>query len=906
MNNADELKELAWANMRKEDEIDNWPIMGSEVPDRDPSMLTRVLLSDITANVIKQVRAKIRELGIEESPCFDEGNSVQFRFLTDTMLKYSRTPEQIGNMANGYLAFCYRESGQMRNPLLDSINRDYEYHLRPHVIDMSCFGPKKMSILEKNFGDAKFRSLKEHSRNPILETVSHGLAQGPIERYSQEPFYDGAYFIMSDPDFVDHDGIYRDKLIERKVPEDKRMTKDKLARLLQMPDLEKYILADHFMDGPSIGSNLAIIAEYFCEVDEAVYLNSNEVADIEKWIKGKFFRHNPPLEVAFYVWARFQHTEFEKAAEFIEGHILKRLKEDEPWIFEAVGKSKKANEQGSLFRILITAFKNLKNDPNHPNFQRLIQIIPGREICHIFTKSKNENYRAATEYYLKNLDLNLRHVTNDYSEERLRKNPQQMIIDILSEPDSSIQDWKVHEGFELLDPIAIAWFDKSIRSWGIATIRNNIFKSLDQYDLTGLFVFRNTVVAHISNPRIKTKLEELITTLIDKEYGEELSKGVRLEVLASMVRGEEVDQAKLIPAIKDLPPEMRRMPSAGRLPELAEKAFIASAFKHVRGGDEIVKFLMREKNRHSMNVVELIYPFPDAPNHEILQEYAESPNLLLFLSMSTILMYLGYSRDDIKETIHKLVEETENERRPELSTAGLEWEQVGGSVGAEIATDHFAELFNVLPQGGDTCCNEILSHPSTSAAAQNKLIEIITDPRHGYMNPDRMWSMQAKEGVPLSSLHLNVGVPKDLDISSTQIEGYLAPILRAAAVLRGGNAEDNYGLRGYARRWASGSLLDVLGDKHPGVKLEVRSTALEQDGSHSEEIDNLVMIASSCMQYAKDANGKSITSSGKIMAQIFDEFSKEVDRLKFAIDQAEEARRLLNSYARKIKAELGL
>jgi hypothetical protein len=902
----DDMDEIAERERqrRKEDEMDNWPIIGSEVPERELGMVESWNLEAAIEHAIDHIRVAIKEMGIRDPLYVDEENGIQFKFLIDTMLRYSRTPEQISNMVNGYIAYCVRECRQheFRNPMLDRIGSDgFDFR----VIDRSCFGPQKMDILEENLGDKKFRTLNKYSRNPAIHTVSQGFAQEPIQRYSRESFYDGAYFIMSDPTDVYHDATFDDELIERRTPEDKRMTKAKLARLLQMPDIEDYIIADREMGGPAIGSNLAIIAEYFCEEENAVYLNSIDPENIEKWLKGKFIQHNPPLEVAFYVWARFQQTEFEAVAEFIEQHILALLKKEDFWIFEATGREmKEYSGPGYVFNLLVTAVENLMDNPDDPNYQRLLRIIPGREIIQIFTKSKNEGYRKEAEYYLKNLKIDSSHVTRDYTDERFRENPGQMMVDVLNEPDYLVEDWKIHEGFELLDPIAIAALDGSIRSWGIDSIRANIFKMLDKLDLSELFIFRNAIVVNVENLRMKAKLEEIITTLIDKAYGEALSEDVNIEVLVDMVRGKEVDPVSAMPAIKSLSPEMRRMPSAGKLPEMAEKSLIVSVFKNARGADEIIKFLMR--NRGSMNVVELISPFPDAPNFEIIKRYGESPNLLLFLSMSTILMYLGYSYEDILSIINDLVEKTENEIRPEVGTVGLEWEQVGGEIGNEIATDHFSELFNVLPQGGDAHCNEILSHPSTSADVQNVLMGIITDPQNGYMNTDRMWSVQGEAGVPLSSLHVNVGVPKDLDISSTQIHGYLGPVLRAAAISRGAKASDRYTEFGCARRWAPGSLFDVLGDKNPDVKFELRSTALEEDGSHSDEIRNVVMIASACMQHAKDANGKPVTSSGKVMAEIFTAFAKEAETLKFSVDQAGDASVLLDFYANRVRDELNL
>ena len=309
---------------REEDKIDNWPIMGSVVPEEELGFVEKWRLEDAVELAISLVRQRIAELHIRDPLYVDEEEGVQFRFLIETMLKHSRTVEQIENMVNGYIAFCVRECGQseFRSSALSEMRHDFDVA----TIDMSCFGPKKMAILEEDFGPQKFRTLNKHGRNEILDTVSHGLAEGPIRRYSGEPFYDGAYMLMADPAKVYHNGIYGNELIERRTPEAKRMTKAKLARLLQMPEIEDCIIADRMMPGPCIGSSLAISAEYFCETDDAIYLNSIDPKNIGEWLSDKFRIHNPPLEVAFYVWARFQQTEFEEEAGFIEGYIFKILK----------------------------------------------------------------------------------------------------------------------------------------------------------------------------------------------------------------------------------------------------------------------------------------------------------------------------------------------------------------------------------------------------------------------------------------------------------------------------------------------------------------------------------------------------------------------------------------------------
>lgn len=891
---------------RREDQLDNWPIIPSAVPGNIIGMVERWRLETAVEQAVDYIRKEIQRLGIKDPAYVDRENGVQYKFLIDTMLKYSRTPEQIMNMVNGYIAFCARESGQFRNPLLDSIgNRYHDGYSNVRIIDQSFSGPQKMNALEGYFGEKKYRSLDKYARNPVLHTVTHGLAKEPVYRYGNEPFYDGAYFMMADPTSVDHDGLdSEDTVVERKVPENKRMTKEKLARLLQFPNLEDFIIADRDMAGPAIGSNLAIIAEYFCENNSAIYLNEIGSKELGAWLSEKFAKYNPPLEVAYYVWARFQQTEFEGAASFIETYLTDFIAKNHPWLFEAAGVSPNGPfKPGQIFEIYIAALQKLQEDPNDPNYHKLLEIIPAREIALPFTKSKNPEYRKSVEIFLKEFKVPAGHITREYTREKFIEDPTQMFIDILNEKEVSLEEWKGHEGFELLDPFAISGIKGSLRSWAVSGLQQNVLKTLDQMSLTDLFVFRNTVAEKVKSPTIKTKVNQIIAIAIDKAYAEAISKELSTPVLVDMVRGKEVDLGGVIPVIASLPPELRRAPSSGSLPYMAEAALLSKHFAGARGGDEIVKYLLAQ--RHSMNPIELIMPFPDAPNLEILKLYKESPNLLLFLSMSTILMYLGYSYDEILAIIEELVEQTETASREELSTIGVELEQVGGVNGKVIATDHFAQLFNVLPSGNDRHCNEILSMPSTSPRAQKALLDIITNPTHGYLDTQALREAEKLAKQPLSSLHINIGLPAGLGLSPMEIGAQVNPIIKATWLAHGGDVQSSMA-KGVARRWAHGSLLDVFGNKDQGTKLEIKNAALEEDGSHGTEMDNIFLIASACMQQAKSSRGIKTSNAGAVMAEIFEAFRKEVDRLKFSVDEADSAKKLLAEYASRVKAELNL
>lgn len=889
----------------KDEELENWPLIGAVVPERLIGMVEKWRLETAVDQAISYINKKLKDLGIKDPSFADREQSVQFKFLIETMLKYSRTPEQIQNMVNGYLLFCVRECGQFKSPLLDTIERMRADGHGMKVIDHSFFGPAKMNALRADLGEKRYRSLDEYSRNPVLHTVTHGLAQEPIYRYSREPFYDSAYFIMADPTKVDHDGLDTENtVVDRNVPGNKRMTPEKLARLLQFPDLEDFIVEDRDMAGPCIGSNLAIIAEYFCENNGSVYLNKIDSKMVEDWLREKFTKHHPPLEVAYYVWARFQQTEFEDAAGFIEDYIADFHEKNNPWLFEAAGETaKRPLQPGQIFGIYIAALQKLQQNPEDPNYLKLLEILPPREIALPFTKSKNPKYRESVDAYLKGFKVPAGHLVREYNRERFEADPTQMFIDILNEREVSIEKWEAYEGFELLDPFAIKGIQGSLRSWAVGALKDNIIKSLDHMSLTDLFIFRNTVAEEVRSPAIRKKLEAIIAVAIDKAYGETISRSLSTPLLVDMARGQVVDLREVIPAVAALPPDLRRAPSSGRLPEIAEAALISKHLKGARGGDEMVRFLLA--HRHSMNPVDLILPFPDAPNLEIIKLYKESPNLLLFLSMSTILMYLGYSHDDILAIINELVERTESSSRPELSTIGVEWEQVGEVEGRIIATDRFAELFNVLPSGNDRGCNEILSMPSTSPKAQAALLDLITHPAHGYLDTEALWAAEQATQQALSSIHINIGLPAGLGLSQMELGAQVDPIIKATWLSHGGDIQSSMA-KGVARRWAHSSLLDVFGDKDQGTKLEIRNAALEKDGSHNPEIDNIFLIASACMQHAKSSHGIKTSTAGAVMAEIFEEFRREVDKLRFSLDETNSARRLLDDYAARVRAELSL
>lgn len=896
---ADEMPDHDYEPDHDDEKFDNWPIIGSVVPAGPIGFVERWGLETQVEEAIGFIRAKIEELGIDPS-YVDEENTIPFSFLVNTMLKCARTSEQVCNMADGYLAFCARECGQFRSPLLD----DYRYNVQ--VIDMSFFGPAKMRTLKELFGEKRFRTLDQYSRNPALHAVTHGLAREPIDRYGRELFCDGAYFVMSDPTKVDHDAIETgETVVDRNVPDNKRMTKEKLARLLQLPDLEKFIIADRDMNGPFLGSSLAIIAEYFCENDGAVFLNGVTPDAIGRWLLDKFARHSPPLELAYYVWARFQQTEFEEAANFIETYIIGLHEKNEPWLFEASGVRPGVWRcDGQIFAVYTAALQKLQQNPDDPNYHRLLEILPGREIGMVFTKSKNQKYRESADRYLKSLKIPLNHVTSEYTEERFKANPPQMFIDILSESDAvTIDKWEAYEGFEILDPFGVKMLQKSLRAWAIHVFKEKIFKSLEKFSLTDLLIFRNQVATRVTNAKTKAALETSIATLIEKAYGETLSQETSIADLTAMAKGKEADMVTAIPSLAALPPEMRRVPASGRLPGLAEAALITKAFAGVRGSDAVIKFLL--EHRDTMRPAELISPFPDAPNLEIIRIYGDSPNLLLLLSMSTILMYLGYRYEEILIIINELVEKIEKNTRPEIGTVGIELEQVGGIKDRVIALDHFGELFNVLPAGNDRGCNELTTPPSTSSYAQAMLMSIIADQANGYIDTAAMWKAEATAGHPMSSIHVNMGLPAELGASPMEFAGMVDPIIKATWLAHGGDIQSGMA-KGVARRWAHGALLDTIGGIDSRTKLEIRNLALEKDGSHATEIDDIFMIAAACMQHARTARGLKVSSSGSAMGDIFEEFRGEVERLKFSLDEAESARELLAKYAARVKTELKL
>src|SRR3989339_17288 len=899
-----------------DEELHNWPLIPSSVPGKRLNPFELLMRTGVVEDIITYIRSQVDRLGKEldvDPDCADPEKSVPFRFLVDVMLPNAQTPRQMETTAYGYLTYCMREclKGERRHSVLDRL-RETDYYDRVHVIDMSCFWPKKKRILEEKFGPQKWKSLTEHSRHPIVETVSHGFSEDSINRYGGEPFYDGLYFLLADPTAIHHDGMPEDdNLVERKTPQSKRMTGEKLARFLQLPGLDEFVRADWCMAGPAIGSSLAIIAEYFCENDSAIHVNSIDTKMVEKWIREKFERYSPRLEVAYYVWARFQQTEFESTATFIEDYICKWLADHEPWVFEVAGSTggDVAAKPGHTFKMFVDAIQHFKEgDPDAPQYQRLLQIIPGREIVQIFTKSKTAEYREAADYYLKNTTIHPLHFCRDYNQEGFRQDADGWMISLFNDRGFELNGWTANEGFELLDPLAIRGLSSSWRAWGLNCLKDRILKQIDKLPIDALFLFRNKVISQIRDPRVRKGLEEFIQPLIDKAYIASVAAVTSRETLIEIARGKDFDAGVLIPEVGNLPPEMRRAPNRRELADMAEEALIVKEFKGVRGEDAIIKFLLA--HRHSMRVADLISPFPDAPNLEIKKRFAESPNLLLFLAMSTIMMYLGYSYDEILLKITQLAEQSASEERDECVTVGLEWEQVAGQKERPILTDNFSELFNVLPQGNDISCNEILTHPSTGITAQKALIDLITNPRHGYLQAGEMWNQQAGVGQPLSSLHVNMGIQDDIRLPTTQIRGYTAPLMRIANMIHGGSYTDsgNEGFLGggRVREWAHHSFLDTIGDKRGDIKIECRTTALEPNGSHNDEIEQLLLIASACMQYAKDANGIGTTTRGKVMAQIFDEFSREVELLRLTVNPTVEARRLIATYAGKVKEELGL
>jgi hypothetical protein len=182
-----------------------------------------------------------------------------------------------------------------------------------------------------------------------------------------------------------------------------------------------------------------------------------------------------------------------------------------------------------------------------------------------------------------------------------------------------------------------------------------------------------------------------------------------------------------------------------------------------------------------------------------------------------------------------------------------------------------------------------------------------TDPRFQFINARMLWEVAARKDRCPSGIHVNVAIPKELPFSEELVRKYMAPVQEMQWLVNGGMIGQQHGARGKIRHWKSGSLLDVLDDKHTEMKVEYRSLSLDENGDYGKQIDMLQLLSSAAIQFMREKAGLTVSSSGRVLAQIYERFRFE----SLIILQAPEdvnvtiaARTLMEKFADAVSAEL--
>lgn len=776
------------------------------------------------------------------------------------------------------------------------------------------FRQKSKSKYTRWMGE-KWKAIAEGRNAPIGEILMDSFDEEQRMPY----FYygstnDGPVIIMADPDSAGVNKSYlaheKELRVKRVVPDEKRMTPEKLTRLLQLKGLKGYVRKDIDMDEAAhLSTNLAVIAEYFCENPDAESLEEITPAHIDRWIRDKFERYRPCLKVATYQWARLLRTEFEQTSLFVEQYILDLHASQDPWLFELAGVTReRCKRTGGLFELYSFAVRAAKErsaeDPE--TYKRALAILPPKQFL---TRALESGEKA----YLKDIHVAsvANHVQNNtadfcplFSADAFESDLFAASRHFFAEIFTPITEWERHEGFEILDPMAINDFARSNKFGSLREIFKLLVTKLEQLPPRELLRYKREVV-DVMPPEQAKEVMALIERVADN-YAIRLSfSRFSTDKLVGIAerRVSAADMRIVLPGgirYEDLVADGHvRTPEWG--PRMADAALLRRHFRSVRGRDRIVEFLMR--HRGTMYPSQLVRPFPDSPNLDIIREFGESPDLLTFLQLATAGMYRKFSPEEVLAETHRLVGISETEARPELTTVGIEYEQVGGSEEGAIVSADYGLLFNVFPMGGDKNVNEIFTAPTQGSTMQNLALSFITDPRFKFVDRGRLFGAGSMKR-PFSSIHVNVAIPKDLPFEFETVDRILDPLKAATWVSHGGDMAQSLVAKGRLRGWKLGSLLDVMEDKNPAVKIEIRNTAIEPDDSHYIEIANIHLLASAAIQCLREMAVQRLTASGKVMADIYRRFSAEVKALGGR--DARGAMEIIKRYSDAIRTELRL
>ncbi|MFA6528925.1 MAG: hypothetical protein WCT46_05305 [Candidatus Gracilibacteria bacterium] len=805
--------------------------------------------------------------------------------LLTQLLPHATDPDQVRQLVWGYIvSCCMQENGG--NSMFGFALSNYSYYLSQM--------PRPM-----------YYALASSARNgQLLKLFIDGADIDQVVIYVAEGSADSALVIMADPGGVPS-SVDDLPNVRRAIPDEKRMTSAKLSRLLQLPGLNDYMTRDKddWFKTMSGGTNLAIIAEYFCENDDAVNMNEITVQNVNDWLVAKFEKNKPGLDVAHYQLFRLQGTAFSEVGNFIQEYILDLHQSERPWLFELAGITRAdCGTESPLFFLYSKVLVCVIDERVPIEDSRLVElgsVLPGKEWSRSFIRSESN--------FIWSFSSRLGSLTDRISELSLSKIAgnndvfNAFALDFFKVFDGVcvVDEWVEHPGFEILDPMMISKYANE----NYASVSENILKVMVEkikgMSSLELLRFKNEVADRLPADRgayVQSLITELAQEMAVRVHFESLDP----EVLVAVARG---DQSSLLKRSIILPGDVGYGELVGlvRREPLAERALLNKYLRGVRGWEQIIRYLLSHSD--SMRPSELILPYPDAPNREVIREYGDSPDLLSLLQMATLLVYLGYNPDQIMVEIAAQAQLSSQGTHSSLTTVGLEFEQLGASEeGIIINPTRFSWLFNALAAGLDP--NEVMTAATASGAMQGLMMSMITDGRFQFMNPDMLWGGQAGSS-PRSSLHLNMALPQDLPFNHHAVEKAMSPLQLASWFMHdNGNAQVPQGSASFVRGWRKRSLLDVYRNKRPDLKFELRRFALEKDGSHLDQILWFQMLGSAGMQYMREEAALILSPSEKIMSGLYRAFAEELRSVRTDGSGVAMAGEIVKKYASQVAAEL--
>lgn len=890
-------------------QLSKWPILPHTVDGKTPDDETKAEIArEIEASraaVVRDVRRPREEskIPLEQDP--------SFKALFDILLKNASSPEQVTRLTRGYIT--------------TQVQR-----VMSKIMEVGMSGPDGRVVTMQGIEDEVVRQNPARwdtlalARIPEWIAFRYGLETRAFETYGLEPGHDSVFTLLADPTAVYMLGFDPETeeeatpKVERKIPESKRMTPEKLARFFQFPGLQRLIEIDAYHRDPAtLGTNLGVLAEYFCENDDVLTKNKVTPEDVQKWLEAKFLENKPSKEVAWYVWGKLQGTTFERASTFIEQYILDDHAKNDPWLFELGLKNREqCRGTGSIFELYAFAIASFEYSMNpadklrKPDFCKLLpsiyllqrvlasQIYGGdRHVQALLAYYDEKSADFVPEYNgLENLDL-----AKDSLE------PLRLALDLEDQPP---HEWTNIPGFELLDPMEIYKAGTINKLVAMGNLAGPVLdKILKTEDATILRRFKKEVMDKLHPVKqkvLKQVIEEAAMPLAAKAIFAESSTDEVVEVARGQTKPD-LSRRIILPGDVAWDELVGTHFDAARLTGAAELEVVRRQLKGARGAEAITGYLMSHVD--TMRPSEVVRPNAEAPHDRIVREFGESPDLLSLLDMATLLTYFGYDSDQVFAEISDQANISDAAARPELASIGIESELAANTPeGRIINSDKFAWIFNVLARDlKDRMVNEVMTAPTTGPFMQAMFFQMMIDKRFGLINPDELWRQSEIPGRSPSSLHLNVSIPTGLPFTPDLIHRYMEELQRIQWLVHGGSSKQHRVAHGRVSNWRKRSLLDVTGAVDKNTKVEIRNLALEQDGSHIDQMRELQLLASACIQMMKEQGGKKLSPSGHVMAEIYRRFqieSRGVTEHTPGFEAA--ARGLLQRYSDEIATELKL